>query len=655
MDACGFATMPRRKADAPTRTDCAEAVAEKKPRAKRVLHAGSPAAPSLFVDQQQSSRQEQQPRQVQQQQHAGTKRPKAEEDAPSKASTLVLAASPSPSRLTSPDVARAADAVAVSSTAGSAAAPPQPKRQRSRKDGVAAPRASRRSAALPASDPGVPSTSNAAPAVTMVPPAVPSLLVDQQQSLRQEQQSRQVQQQQHAGTKRPKAEEDAPSEASTLVLAASPSPSRLTSPDVARAADAVAVSSTAGSAVAPPQPKRQRSRKDGVAAPRASRRSAAPPASDPGVPSTSTAAPAVTMVQHATVSPKTGRAKRTVARCHRVFSTDIFVKLAGDAREAFAQDLANRRFQYPLPFIGNLVCEFIGKTADKNCHEIVATDAVVFRWSYTCTPKPGVEIKGFSDSHYPVRNIAVGDSPPRTARVMLDAIVLAKIYEKLSPDRCPFVRKYCSRHGQDLGGCEIISIGFPKPLSKMPSIEEFIDESGAGSKWILCACIGDTNKWICHPGTSARYSTNRFTYRVSELRVFSITDKKEATPESFKLRKRTAIRKDKPYPATLQDVNSGAHRGVRDVIAYGAALAEFELAKHEGGRNVSVANAMQGFDLDPFAWEDSAPGSNMVVLWRSPDAKHHLQTGNLRYLLGLIAKSAEGQETEATDSIIEVI
>ena len=63
--------------------------------------------------------------------------------------------------------------------------------------------------------------------------------------------------------------EDAPSEASTIVLAASPSPSRLTSLDVARAAaDPLVVSSTAGSAAAPPQPKQQWHRKDGDAATR---------------------------------------------------------------------------------------------------------------------------------------------------------------------------------------------------------------------------------------------------------------------------------------------------------------------------------------------------------------------------------------------------
>ena len=237
---------------------------------------------------------------------------------------------------------------------------------------------------------------------------------------------------------------------------------------------------------------------------------------------------------------------------------------------------------------------------------------------------------------------------------MLDAIVLAKVYEKLSPELCPFVRKYCSSKKLDAGECEILSIGFPKQLAQMPPIEDFVDATGANGKWIRCACIGDTEKSICHPGASARYSTNRLTHNVSELRVNSIKDKKGATPESFKLRKRTAIHKDKPFPASLDDVNSGTHRGVRDVIAYGTALAEFELAKHEK-RNVSVAKAMKGFDLDPFAWEDSAGSNMVVVLWKSADGKHHLQTGSLRYLLGLIAKTGLGEDVEPTDSIIEVI
>ena len=89
-------------------------------------------------------------------------------------------------------------------------------------------------------------------------------------------------------------------------------------------------------------------------------------------------------------------------------------------------------------------------------------------------------------------------------------------------------------------------------------------------------------------------------------------------------------------------------------FAYGTALAEFELAKHEK-RSVSVAKAMNGCDLDPFAWKESVGSNMLVVLWKSADGKHHLQTGNLRYLLGLIAKTGVGQDVEPTDSIIEVI
>ena len=481
-----------------------------------------------------------------------------------------------------------------------------------------------------------------------------SQLEQPQQQQPQPQQARQLQPKQPAETTRPKVEEDASSEASTLVLGASPSPSRFTSPDAGRAVvDPVVVSSTAVSAAAPPPPKRQRARNDGAAAPHR-RSSAAAPNSDPGGQSTSTAAPATTVVQHAVVSPKTGRAKPTVARCQRVFPKDMFLKRAGDAREDFLQDLANKRFQYPLPFIGAIACEFVGKTNNKNCHEIFATDGVVFRWSYICTPRSGIQIKGFIDSHYIVRSIAFGALPPRASRVMLDAVVVAKLYEKLSPELCPFVRKYCARKELDVAECEVLRIGSPMQLTQMPHMDDFVDASGASGKWIRCASIGDTDMSICHPGASARYSTNRLIYNVSDLRVFNIKDKKEATPELFKLRKRTAIRKDKLFTANLDDVNYGAHRGVRYVIAYGIALSEFELANHEK-RNVSLANAMKGFDLDPFTWEESVCPHMVVVLWRSADGKHHLQTGNLRYLLGLITKTGQEQEAEATASIIEAI
>ena len=66
--------------------------------------------------------------------------------------------------------------------------------------------------------------------------------------------------------------------------------------------------------------------------------------------------------------------------------------------------------------------------------------------------------------------------------------------------------------------------------------------------------------------------------------------------------------------------------------------------------------AAAGRTLDVGEEEEEEEVSLLVfVLWRSADGKHHLQTGNLRYLLGLIAKCRQEQEAEATDSIIEVI
>ena len=494
-------------------------------------------------------------------------------------------------------------------------------------------------------------------ALRSAPPAASSLSVDKQLQQRDQQL-----QWPHADTTRTKVEEDSLSEASTLVMGTSLSPSRLNSPDAVRtAAASVITSDTPGSAAStlPPKAKRQRARNDGVVEAHGKRIAAAAAAAagnsgSSGQPANTAAAPAAALVYHAVVPQKTGRAKRTVSRCRHEFPRDIFIKRAIEGCAALPQDLANRRFQYPLPFIGNICCDFIGKTIDQNRTEIFAEDVVMFRWSYVCTPRPDIQIKGFSNSRHLARTIAVGDLPPRTTTVMLDAIVLAKVYEKLCPELCPFVRKYCGRKELDVGQCEILCIGFPKLLVQMPPIEDFVDATGVSAKWIRCACIGDTDMSICHPGASARYSTNRLVHNIKELRVFSIKDKKEATPESFKLRKRTAIRKEKPFPASLDDVNSGTHRGVRDVIAYGTALAEFELAKHEK-RNVSVAKVMDGFDLDPFAWKESAGSNMVVVLWKSADGKHHLQTGNLGYLLGLIAETGAGQDAKPTDSIVQMI
>ena len=472
-------------------------------------------------------------------------------------------------------------------------------------------------------------TKRASPAL---PPTTTRLHIDQQLQQEQHQQSAETS----------KVEADVLNEASNCVNCAVLSPSRFSSSDVVRAtATPVIASNTAGNAAATAllQAKRQRARNNRAAAPRG-RRSATGPSSDSDGRSANTPPLVAVAVQHAVVSRKINRAKKTVYRSQRVFPNEIFLKCAVAGRAALQQDLVNRRFQYPLPFIGAMSCDFIGKAIGNDFHEIFSTDFVNFKWSYICAPRPGIQIKGCTVSCHLVKTLALGDLPPRMTSVMIDAIVVAKIYEKLGPELCPFMKKYCDRKEVDVRECEILSIGFPKQLTQMPFIEDIVDATGTTSKWIQCARIGDTTQMICHPGPSDRYSANRVWYGARKLRMVDTKDKKEFMCESFKLRKRIAIRRDKSYPTNLDDVNFGAHRSIRLVIAFATALAEFELAKYEK-RNVSVNNAMKGFDLDPFTWKDSAGSNMVVVLWKSPGETHHLQTSNLRYLLGLITKTKE--------------
>ena len=433
------------------------------------------------------------------------------------------------------------------------------------------------------------------------------------------------------------AEGGASSDASSLlVILTSPSPSRSGSRDRGRVPviPGNGIKSTGNTTTIPFKVKPQRVRQESNAA-SCGKMSAAANSDSSGV------CTPHTMLHPEASSEKTQHIRNHVHGRQNVFPKDVFYQLAKKGEAMFLNDLANRRGQYPMPFIGTITCQFLGKS-DDDCADIRITDSVTFRWFYTCVPKPGLEIKGATDLRLSVRQIALGKLPPRAPRNMIDSIVVAKVYEQLSFTNAPFMQHYCSKNNLDTAECEICRIGFPKLVREMPIVDDFTDEKDTSAKWIRCARIGDTDKCICHPGPSSRYSTNRLTYSVSELRVFNLVDKKEAIPETFKRRKRKAIHHKRPYPVTLDAVNSGAHRGIRDLMAYGVALAEFELAKHEGGRDISVMSAMSGFQLDPFPWEDGAPESNMVeVLWRAGDGSYHLQTGNLRYFLGLISNPAE--------------
>ena len=147
----------------------------------------------------------------------------------------------------------------------------------------------------------------------------------------------------------------------------------------------------------------------------------------------------------------------------------------------------------------------------------------------------------------------------------------------------------------------------------------------------------DNNTVMCHPGPVSKYTSNRYTYKQSELRLFDIDEKKECFAKTFKRRKRSVVKeKKRSFPTSLAEINDGRHRGFRDVFACGMALAEFESAKREV-RQVSIEKALGGFLVDPFAWGNDRVASNkLFVLWRSPDGYYHIDGGTLRSLMVMV-------------------
>ncbi len=96
---------------------------------------------------------------------------------------------------------------------------------------------------------------------------------------------------------------------------------------------------------------------------------------------------------------------------------------------------------------------------------------------------------------------------------------------------------------------------------------------------------------------------------------------------------------ERTLPATLDEINAGLHRGCRDVLAYAAVVAEFELAKVEQ-REVVVDRALSRMLTDPFAWDDTV-ANRVFVLWRTGTGEHYMQVLTLRHLLKCVADPNE--------------
>ena len=92
---------------------------------------------------------------------------------------------------------------------------------------------------------------------------------------------------------------------------------------------------------------------------------------------------------------------------------------------------------------------------------------------------------------------------------------------------------------------------------------------------------------------------------------------------------------------TLDKVTRRIHRGLRYVIAYAIALAEFSSESSEDVLHISFSRDTLGFHIDPFCLENDINLWKMVVIvWRSGDGKYHLQIGRLCYFMWLVSNIA---------------
>ena len=342
-------------------------------------------------------------------------------------------------------------------------------------------------------------------------------------------------------------------------------------------------------------------------------------------------------VQHEVVvaPPRRAKSSRGLGLKHEAAK---FHELATEGKHNIRRDIKNRISNFPLPIKGEADCEFSGKVDGGT--DILTGDIVRFEWSYRCDVGSLV-VSGKAMSHHRARDVIYSSLPPRMPRNAMDAFCIAKIYEKLfeNPGLAPFVRRHCASNSGDVDACKVIRIGYPKLARAVPQLETFVDSSGASCKWLVCADAGP-DKRICHPGPLHKFSANRLTYNIAELRVFSVGERKESKPVSFKRRKRVCKSvAERTPPTTLEEINGGLHRGCRDILACAACFAEREEAAVEQ-RPVTVDKALSQMLLDPFAWDDTA-NNNLFVFWRTSDGQHHLDAITIRHLMKSVGGAHE--------------
>ena len=264
------------------------------------------------------------------------------------------------------------------------------------------------------------------------------------------------------------------------------------------------------------------------------------------------------------------RAKKHTCNGQRLLSTHYFHDFARQGVICFPCDLHNRCHMYNGPLIGQMTCIFKGVvdscTNISTVTHLKYNDTVCFEWQYQ-SGRLGddMAVFGITRSYYKARYLVLHSRlPPRTTRIMVDAVCVAKVYKLLfeTPSLLPCIKQYQIKHRISSDVCRVVKLCFPKQLAELPSIETFVDSTGHSVKMIVCATVGQSTLICCHPGSFCRYMTNRYTYKVSEIQVMDRYNQTGRTFQSFRRCTRMASFRDiRQFPTSLDDVNTGDHQG----------------------------------------------------------------------------------------------
>ena len=106
----------------------------------------------------------------------------------------------------------------------------------------------------------------------------------------------------------------------------------------------------------------------------------------------------------------------------------------------------------------------------------------------------------------------------------------------------------------------------------------------------------------------------------------------------------------KILPDSVVAINTGRHRGLKDLVAMAMFQAEVIRAK-ERGKPVCIKAAAAYINLNPFSWDEAAAKNKCFVMFSTVDEEHHIVTGYLgklvRYCSGTNASASDDEDDEA--------